>query len=99
MLSIEAADAFTEVERGIEVKWREVWSSDILVYLFSYFRNGTRLGMRPNEPDFMKILLGINVIDIIGGIFDANKTRLGPELLVCCLAHRGPTGVFLLLRS
>ena len=24
---------------------------------------------------------------------------LGPELLVCCLAHRGPTGVFLLLRS
>ena len=23
---------------------------------------------------------------------------LGPELLVCCLAHRGPTGVFLLLR-
>ena len=23
----------------------------------------------------------------------------GPELLVCCLAHRGPTGVFLLLRS
>ena len=22
---------------------------------------------------------------------------LGPELLVCCLAHRGPTGVFLLL--
>ena len=25
--------------------------------------------------------------------------KLGPELLVCCLAHRGPTGVFLLLRS
>ena len=24
---------------------------------------------------------------------------LGPELLVCCLAHRGPTNVFLLLRS
>ena len=24
---------------------------------------------------------------------------LGPEFLVCCLAHRGPTGVFLLLRS
>ena len=24
---------------------------------------------------------------------------LGPELLVCCLAHRGPTGVFLLLQS
>ena len=24
---------------------------------------------------------------------------LGPELLVCCLAHRGPTDVFLLLRS
>ena len=24
---------------------------------------------------------------------------LGPELLVCCLAHRGSTGVFLLLRS
>ena len=24
---------------------------------------------------------------------------LGPELLVCYLAHRGPTGVFLLLRS
>ena len=24
---------------------------------------------------------------------------LGPELLVCCLALRGPTGVFLLLRS
>ena len=24
---------------------------------------------------------------------------LGPELLVCCLARRGPTGVFLLLRS
>ena len=23
---------------------------------------------------------------------------LGPELLVCCLAHRGPTGVFLLPR-
>ena len=23
---------------------------------------------------------------------------LGPELLVCCLAHRGPIGVFLLLR-
>ena len=23
----------------------------------------------------------------------------GPELLVCCLAHRGPTGVFHLLRS
>ena len=23
----------------------------------------------------------------------------GPELLVCCLAHRGSTGVFLLLRS
>ena len=23
---------------------------------------------------------------------------LGPELLVCCLAQRGPTGVFLLLR-
>ena len=24
---------------------------------------------------------------------------LGSELLVCCLAHRGPTDVFLLLRS
>ena len=24
---------------------------------------------------------------------------LGPELLVCCLANRGPTGVFLLLLS
>ena len=24
---------------------------------------------------------------------------LGPELLVCCLAQRGPTGVFLLLRN
>ena len=24
---------------------------------------------------------------------------LGPELLVCCLAHQGTTGVFLLLRS
>ena len=24
---------------------------------------------------------------------------MGPELLVCCLAHRGPAGVFLLLRS
>ena len=23
---------------------------------------------------------------------------LGPEILVCCLAHRGSTGVFLLLR-
>ena len=22
------------------------------------------------------------------------KLKLGPELLVCCLAHRGPTGVF-----
>ena len=27
------------------------------------------------------------------------QNDLGPELLVCCLAHRGPTGVFLLLRS
>ena len=26
-------------------------------------------------------------------------TVLGPELLVCCLAYRGPAGVFLLRRS
>ena len=38
-------------------------------------------------------------------LYHYNKNRilhfswLGPELLVCCLAHRGPTGVFLLLRS
>ena len=28
-----------------------------------------------------------------------NFSWLGPELLVCCLAHRGSTGVFLLLLS
>ena len=35
----------------------------------------------------------------VGRLKAIHFSWLGPELLVCCLAHRGPTGVFLLLRS
>ena len=43
---------------------------------------------------------GIGIIhDCISTRLNQSSSWLGPELLVCCLAHRGPTGVFLLLRS
>ena len=40
------------------------------------------------ERDFMDSLNNDNQADVI-------EALLGPELLVCCLAHRGPTDVFL----
>ena len=46
------------------------------------------------ERDFMDFHNNDNKADVIEAF-----SWLGPELLVCCLAHRGPTGVFLLPRS
>ena len=44
--------------------------------------------------------LGPKAIDgKVYGWFYSYLSWLGPELCVCCLAHLGSTGVFLLLRS
>ena len=56
------------------------------------------------ERDFMDSLNHDNQADVIEAFNSTSRYLddlfwLGPELLVCCLAHRGPTGVFLLLRS
>ena len=46
--------------------------------------------------DHYIFLLTLETVCVVG----LTKTVvLGPQLLVCCLARRGPTDVFLLLRS
>ena len=59
--------------------------------------NGVKQGC-VMAPTLLSMMFKVMLMDAFHDS-DTGFSWLGPELLVCCLAHRGPTGVFLLLRS